>query len=351
MFGTISSPHPDYAASCFSLFTFFGYVRWLNSSPQDQSGLPLSLLVILLACFAVWIKASQLPILLLVPAVLFRAYPSSLDLRTLSAFSVFILSFASLWLIHGIARSGCFLFPLEVTCLRNLPWTLDRPSVYASYIWNLSWARDPSRQPHEVLRDWAWLQPWTKNFLNFDMVQRSLILVGFSALIGSVSKIWKTKSSKQTPQLFVFPWLGFFILIAALVFSFFTAPDLRFSYGFLLLFVHLIIFNHLRALQYSRIFRLPYAFILGFLSIILVLGNLLERGPIGRLGHQDSLLWGKLDLPKVHSKLIQNQAQQTIFVPKDQQCWFETIPCVPIPNPSVIQHPVAGHWIFVKVGL
>lgn len=209
-----------FAISMFLMFYIF------NSNSLKKEEVYLLLLMIL---FSIQIRPTGL--LLLIPffsmIYIFRKKTQfSLVNNLANKLSVLVLI---LWMIKNIILSGCGIFPIEILCIDNLKWY---QSGYANSI---------TKDIGDSLRAYSldqnvfdWYIEWSNKFywnqstmLNFIISIGVLII--FIKLIGKNSQIINT-SNFNLILLNIFYFL-FWIL---------TAPDFRFSIGFILSLIFLL---------------------------------------------------------------------------------------------------------------
>ncbi|GAH10817.1 unnamed protein product, partial [marine sediment metagenome] len=86
--------------------------------------------------------------------------------------------------------------------------------------------RNPKMPREEVLNSWTWVKPWFQNILNWNKILIVLIIIAIILLLMIIFKKNKYKINLNT---FIFPVLA---NIVGVIFWFFTAPDMRFGYGY-----------------------------------------------------------------------------------------------------------------------
>lgn len=130
------------------------------------------------------------------------------------------------WLARGVMLTGAPLFPSKLGYMKHLEWTVPEQVLETETAWIKSYARQPGKNPAEVLGNWKWLKPWFKrNFPNFKGILwpgvAGILVLVFLALARAGIRGWRCL------------WIPFSIVSGAVVFWFFSAPSVRFGYGFL----------------------------------------------------------------------------------------------------------------------
>lgn len=171
-----------------------------------------------IAVFAVLVKISAAPILLVPMLFAWRARDRRFALSLLAMAAVVGVP----WLLRGIWTSGCAVFPVAATCIPGLPWLPDPGSLIAESENVRNWARMPYWTP-EGLASGAWIRPWwTRNLASVEVITPVLL----------IACAWLTVrlGALKTPVSFAVKALGVAAL-AQVAFIGLTAPDARFAAG------------------------------------------------------------------------------------------------------------------------
>ncbi|WP_156900311.1 LIC_10190 family membrane protein [Flavobacterium filum] len=218
----ISSPGTDLLPNIFVAFLMLQIIVDVKSISEKQ----ILFVVVSLFCFT--LKISTAPLLLLSFIALIN--------RDISIFqkvkSFLIISFilVSPWLIRNVILTGYLIFPMEHLDIFEFDWKIKVEKVISIREWITSWARIPFESKTEVLNlsytewipKWWKLQTTTNKFLLISACLSPLVIFILTNL-----KLFFFKSKSLL--------LVFFISIFGFVFWFFTAPDFRFSFSFILL--------------------------------------------------------------------------------------------------------------------
>ena len=78
--------------------------------------------------------------------------------------------FLYLWLIKNIIISGCFIYPVKITCVENLPWTNVQQIVNVnieSQAWSKAWPDriDQNITLEEFNKSFNWVNAWGQKHL------------------------------------------------------------------------------------------------------------------------------------------------------------------------------------------
>ena len=317
----ISSPSPDLAVLILCILLVYFGLQALNTTANWAI---LSFQLILLALFAVTIKFTAIPLLLIPLTVLIFARSNQIPISWKRLFAyclVFGGVIGMIWLFRGIALSGCVAFPIAESCSKNLAWSIPRSMAKEEWMWDQAVARNLISP---VILGWDWLSPWfsaTLGSLDF-VLPVVLIFASFILLL---------KENFSSPAL----WLSFPLLLG-ITFWFFTAPDIRFAAGYFwalsLLLTAVAVEKHFRRTRsVSRI-----VFTIGVLLLVVMfpLRNLLHAGlpPVFKIVRNSRQFLLTLPLVESKTKTRLNQDGVPIRVPVDgsADCWFSELPCAPI---------------------
>jgi hypothetical protein len=331
----ISSPGSDLPVA---LLTWLLAVLWLDcNAPAGR--FPRSAgraLLFLLPFFALTLKLSALPLLLfslneLVQLLRQRAWRRSAALLGLAGLIVLP------WLARSFFLSGYLFFPQTAFNWFNPDWKVPLEEALFRQGEIIGWARLPGEPT-----DWAaglplldWAPRW---FADLTANQRLLVIAAALAPLPVV--LLRSLRFLRLPM--AIAWLG-------LAFWFFTAPALRFGYGWLILLLLLPLagllwmvqaqLDLLRDLRPRRVSwllrglrRLPVLLLVGLFAYqALFLAHSLDAKQL-----QSAWLF-PADYPGLPSKLCTLEDGTPLWQAEQYlQCWYEPFPCVPVCPTDVI---------------
>ena len=215
-YGGNKSPNADFAGAIVTIW-FACYLikaRTKVLMKEAATHIPMTLL----SAFAVFLKLSNLPlgIAFAVMVVFF--------LRNKALFA-FIGLTGILMCLRSFMMSGCFIFPLQASCIA-VPWRLNDFWLHDNNEWIYRWARDPTGERNSTLHTWQWVPGWWKRNLG----QRVMFCFAlFPAIYLALSGVFASLKKKLLPL--NLPLVA--LMMASLIFWFVQAPDTRFAYGFL----------------------------------------------------------------------------------------------------------------------
>lgn len=195
------------------------------------------LVFIVLPLFCITIKLSTFPVLLVSFVSIYSKGKKIIPF--LKSLILFGLLFVLPWLIRNLILSGYLLYPMNAFDFFSFDWKVPMEKVTETRGWIYSWARIPFKYYEDVLKMpfKEWFPVWwnalsTKNHFFFVSAVISPIFLGIMTFLN-----WKKRS-------IYYLLLPFLLAYSCFMLSFFTAPDMRFSFGsilFLALFPLLIL--------------------------------------------------------------------------------------------------------------
>ncbi|WP_395632236.1 LIC_10190 family membrane protein [Flavobacterium sp.] len=190
-------------------------------------------LFIILPLFCITLKLSTFPIIFI---GLFAIYSKKAGLfKTLFQFVGFSSLLILPWMIKNIILTGYLIYPMAELDLFNFDWEVSRNSVLDIKKWITSWARIPMKNHDEVLAMTfnEWFSVWWNASLTINKIFYSLAAV--APLIFIIYNAFNTRRNKTILLTVLVAYLG-------LTFWFITAPDIRFSFAFVLFLALLPLF-------------------------------------------------------------------------------------------------------------
>lgn len=222
----LSSSSTDILPSVITVYLIYRFLM------NEDKGSELIYLVLPLFCCT--LKLSSLPIVVFSLLALFfcikeKEWRKIILLLTISG--VIIIP----WLARYAILSGYLIYPFSEIDIFNFDWKVPREEITREEQVTYAWARIPHQPYSEVLNMSLadWFPVWFKAKIN--TIKYLIYLVMFSPFIMCLSLLFKRRSIKH-----IVAWL---VVALGLVFNFLTAPDPRFSYGFLILTAFIPYYN------------------------------------------------------------------------------------------------------------
>ncbi|MGC9035460.1 MAG: LIC_10190 family membrane protein [Verrucomicrobiia bacterium] len=198
-------------------------------------------LVSFLALFIPTIKLNYLPITAISFYYLISAFKNR-DYEKLFRIIVMGLAIYSVWCIRSVIVSGYIIFPIYQIDLFNFDWKMPKEILINENQLIKWWARvpniDTSISSTMNFKEWFWL--W---ILNQSIINKLLLIIATTGITLYIKDLLFKKSKEEIHLLFLFgiSLIGIFICL-------FTAPDLRFCYGFIFLATAISFNEHLQKL-------------------------------------------------------------------------------------------------------
>jgi hypothetical protein len=234
-FSPIFSPEPDLAVTVLIWLVLLIFLQQVESG--DVTFDHYSLAVVGLAAFAVTIKLSALPVLL-IPAYLviteFNAGRRRRAALVLGIVAVVLLP----WLIRNVIVSGYLIYPILELDVFNFDWEIPAEMVVVDRKYILSWGRLPGLPPTGVLETptSVWFPIW--------LASQSIlhkVLLGFVLGLSTAYLIYGLVIVSRQGVKFVSGNAALAVLYASVYFGllywFMGSPDFRFGYGFMVFVV------------------------------------------------------------------------------------------------------------------
>jgi hypothetical protein len=323
----LSSPGTDMPAALLTWIVFLLALEKIEAGAADRFDLH-STLIILISVFAVTLKLSAAPVLLLPLYFLLRellarqagALPATLVISTLVVVP---------WLARNIILSGYLVYPFAAIDLFNVDWKI--PAVYVTRQANAiaSWARLPQQDAKVVLQlpFTRWVPIWWRAQQAFS--RQMLVGVGLGScawLVLSLASVLKPGKISAAVRRYAIIYLAGW---AGITFWFASAPDIRFSYGFLAILLCLLAAPLIQwLLGRLRRFAIP--------SVAAVILILLFYQAYGVYRMHNQVRWLlPADYPSAAVTARTLSRFDTNMPTKGDQCWYAPLPCTPTHNPEV----------------
>ncbi|MEQ6121920.1 hypothetical protein [Reichenbachiella sp. MALMAid0571] len=219
----ISSPTPDILVTILILTITFVFID--SFSTFHSSKFP----ILILSVFAVTVKLSSLPIVLLPVILIVR---SKFDFKSLLKYSALLLFFLLPFFVRNYYLSGYLVYPFAHMDLFDVPWKIPYELVIRESEWVKSFARTGSYdlQWFSTLTFKTWLPIWWSN----QMILNKLLIFSilFLLCILPVSIVLRKNDASKKAEKYLLT-----AMLLGVVFWFLMAPYLRFGHGFIIAFI------------------------------------------------------------------------------------------------------------------
>lgn len=242
------------AIYCFYLFlSFFSFK---NKSAHIKNCIFQK--IIIFSIFSVLIKLSNILILLIPAFIIFKN-----QIKIFSKTFIFIFFLVFVWAIQQFVYTGCFFFPLILSCFEvswfNLSPVLDLLNHTKGI--NKSFAQYQGDLTElEYLRNYNWVITWF-NRTKIEMLEHlSTFMVIFFLLIYFFYK--KEKIIYKTNTVNNIFYVILFIIFCQILFWFHTSPVVRFGFHYILLFLFFSLILFLKNFELKKNNFINFVFII-----------------------------------------------------------------------------------------
>jgi hypothetical protein len=252
----ISSPGTDLLPNIFVAFVLLSLIFDPKTIEKKQY------IFVIIPFFCFTLKLSVFPILIIGILAIFKNNNTILlsTKKIIALGSIIILP----WIIRNVILSGYILYPIENLDFFSFDWKVPKENVIEIKNWIYSWGRIPMKDYHDVLKlsFMEWFPIWWNAALLRNQV--FITLAAFAPLNYIVFYFLNKKANHFIIFLTVsITYLSFLLWL-------FTAPDIRFSFSFILILALFPILIFKDFYNKLKIFFNPSLIILLFLTLFLV---------------------------------------------------------------------------------
>lgn len=340
----MSSPGSDLPMLVLTLLITYMMLRALE---QPRQAMYYVCAITVLALFALTIKYSAAPLVLMPLSLFLAAYRLhlSLQLKRLTFFVIIVSAILVLpWIARGVMVSGCVVYPISSTCL-PLQWTAPGGLAETEITIIRSWARVAGFPTDLTLIGWGWVIPWLQNF--FTLPDIAILLPLFTS--GIVALV----ATRKQPQSFPLIWI-IAPLTAGILFWFLSAPDVRFGAGYfwaITLTMLSIALQRMREMtitnSISRALRNVWitGMIVWISAAAILIFFLTDSMSLFNVRSLPDALWSLPYLPT--PELTKRASQNNVLLYVAPDCWLSPMPCTPYFNNNLrLQTLADGRLMF-----
>lgn len=317
----LASASNDPPAALLTMLSLFLLMRGLDQRRAPNGDLRLALLI---STLALTVKLSTAPLFLgVLLALMFRE-------RHSVAPPLICVGSLALWAIRGIMLSGCLVFPVRWTRIGAWDWAVPAAELIKESEWIRSWARRPGLPPREVLGNWDWLGPWVARFVTWETALLGILILS-GIVLGFVSRPRRT-TARDADQIQRVPIAISFVGIG---FWFFSAPDLRFGYGYLYSVALLVFAAGLEGALGIHAWRAALQRIGWAATVALWLATIYYSATAHTLGGpgpprlKAAAFFALPPLPEAELLVTQINGLKFRHPAARDQCWVADLPCAP----------------------
>ncbi len=321
----VNSPTTDLPSDLLIWFTLILFIEKYEDKTLSLWNLN-SWMILFLALFAVSIKFSTAPVLLLPFSLLIFASRNTRQplWQALLLSLVFLLP----WFIRTIILAGTIIYPVSFLQLPWLDWSIP-PAQISSMSQSIhDWAvlPGPLTGTIKTMSITQWIFPWLRRmafFLGFILMA---FLGNILLFINDIKRILRGRDFN--PNTLFFLSLDIYLLVS-LLFWFIGAPDPRFAYGLIMAGFWISLTRFTFPLQARRIYT--DSILIAILVLVSFLFSMLVKEPSFT---QSLLLPPKV--PIAQTEKISINSDHFVLTPsQSDQCWDEDLPCIVSLNPGL----------------
>lgn len=225
----LHNPEVDTIGMVFFIFSFYLLLMFLEDKKKETFHY-----LVLSSSICFFIKLSYIGVALFPILIIALFYRKNLTQLLKTKLIFFLILFLNLWIIKNFLLSGCFIFPVNFTCM-DVSWSpgIDEVEKYKNIV--KGFARDTRDRLlyndfNHTIHTFNWFLPWYKDyFLNTALLKISSLIILSSSLffflLKRYSKILTIGLNNYMVHLFIFIVLVINLLI------WFQAPEIRFGWG------------------------------------------------------------------------------------------------------------------------
>jgi hypothetical protein len=278
---------------------------------------------LLILSIFVFLNKISFILILIIPLTWIFLY-RKLNINIITIFSFFFLF---LWLVKNIIVSGCFLYPLEKTCVTGLKWsTTNNQTVNTktAHIETESWSKGyPDQKKYtqeEYIEKFNWLKTWSNKHLIYILNK----LFPFICILIFIYLFLKKNNNKSIKLEYPRQKLYFIIFFSFinLTLWFLKAPLYRFGYSSIILIITII---YIKLTKHYFVYtkkNMKFFKIIFLSSLLFFIGNQFHRF-INIEKNQINTVW-----PNINSKNEYKEINLgTVLVYNSVNCAYIKIIC------------------------
>jgi hypothetical protein len=230
---TATSSSPDFIASLlvWTIFILL-FEKKIQKEPMTQW-----ILIILFSFFAITIKLSVLPVIIIAGFAAFKIIQRRKIMNFIAAVFIAVLIIGP-FAARNIISSGYLVFPSTYPDIAEVDWKLDKAQTELEKNYITAYARTPVDHSNEninaviTMKLKEWLPLWWKNRSLSDRVFIILFVLSFITVLINFGKVLRSEENTK---------MALLTSLAGCIFWFMQAPDLRFGFGFIVAFPAVVI--------------------------------------------------------------------------------------------------------------
>ncbi len=328
-----------------SFYSFNRYSGWGNDSQvhifyfllsiylldflKDKDSIENFKKIILISSFIFLLKTFYI-ITIIIPFFIFLTLKKkNIILKSKTFF--FASSLIIIWLIKNLLISGCFIYPLNASCIKSLSWfnpaTIDK--AIEGEVWAKDWPNrlDKNIEAKNYLKNFNWLKSWLNNHFKV-VIEKITPVISFIIIFFII--FYFTKCLKKNDYPSDKNFLFFFIIfnLFGLIIWFLKFPIYRYGYSYIYMFLlfwsYSLFFKKIDIIKVFRFKKYLYSIILIFFSIVLT------KNVNRILNNNENSMIPLVSNPGVSESIIKNydsNGKFTHYSTRKNYCGYYLSPC------------------------
>ena len=257
---------------------------------------------------------------------------------------IFSLIFVFIYIGKNILISGCAMFPIEQTCLKNLYW-YDSNSKRGSNAenarieneaWTKGWANQKidKKSYKEYLKNFNWINTWIKS--EGKTITKKILPYMIFLVILLIPLIYfelRSKNTKYKDKIFINNYiLGFVISILGSILWFYKFPVFRYGYAYLISCLTIgiaIYFKNYKFFHYQDKFNKITTYLIIFLMFGICLKNFnrIYKGINKNVSLWPNIYNSNNIFEKKNNLAIKKNNKIIFYKSIENECYYSTGPC------------------------
>lgn len=339
-----TSPATDFAATILFCYLMFSFILSILNRVKE-----MSFRFVLFAGLLVMVKLTYLPVFVfLFIFFLWQKRKNNISEYVKDRFVILTLLSFIIWIVRSVFLSGCLVFPVGITCLSHLSWSMPVKQVAIASEAIVHWAQSPGIHDLAFYTNWNWFSSWKSNTLHHIYIHQDLYILTILVVLEVYAYyfIQRQKNKDQNVSIFKTQLFSAFFFIFAYLYWFFLGPDIRFIQGYFIGVVYVVALPLLLSLgRYFQEIQINKIIQLGSIGLLLyfVLVNRNEMVWILKKGNQDKWPF----LAKVELQYITNKQGIKIYYPKSgDQCSDTELICANHKKENLFVYQLGNRLMF-----
>lgn len=353
-FNRYSNYGNDVPASIFFFILVITVLKIKNFSQINENDF---FVILIISIFLITLKASMI-IVLLLPIIIFFLNKNKIKTLKHKNFTL-IIAFFLIWIIKNILISGCAIFPLKETCLKNLFYYDENITKFASdepEAWAKGFPQSNKKMNYkEYNSNFNWVTTWSKSHLLkiFEKILPFLTLL----LLFLYKKVFNISSYKdfcfkifeEKKNIFLIIFFSFYCILL----WFLKFPLYRFGMSFIATFIIFTLVG-IFVSKHDTFYNKKFYFLIIAVGLILFYSK-----NINRIIQNYNVVYKNSPWPKIYSlnsnlknkeqnflKIVDDNENLKFYYSESKLCMYSKSPCSNLNNENLKRKKIIGYTVF-----